>query len=126
MSTDICSRKDIHFIITEFYKKLIADEKMFSFFEEIVKSNHLDDHIDTITDFWEDILLYTSNYSSNVMQKHLDFDKKIKFTKEHFTNWLNYLTVTIDDNYEGQNAQNMKYRASSIAMVMQVKFKLYD
>lgn len=126
MKTDICSRKDIHFIITEFYNKLTADEKMFPFFEEIVKSNHLEAHIDTITNFWEDILLYTSNYSSNVMQKHLDFDKKVKFTKEHFSIWVNYLSVTIHDNYEGQNAQNMKDRASSIAMVMQVKFKLYD
>mgnify|MGYP000471736549 FL=1 len=126
MKKDITSRKDIELIISKFYKKLLADKDMLPFFEEIVKSNHLEAHIDTITNFWEDILLYTSNYSSNVMQKHLDFDKKVKFTKEHFSIWVNYLSVTIHDNYEGQNAQNMKDRASSIAMVMQVKFKLYD
>lgn len=125
MKQDISTREDIHFIITEFYKKLISDENMLPFFDEIVRQNHLEEHIETITDFWQDILLYTSFYSNNVMQKHLEFDKKVKFEKEHFTLWLKYLTTTIDNSFEGQNAQNMKDRANSIAMVMQVKFNLY-
>ncbi len=125
MKPDISTRKDIHLIITEFYKKLTSDDKMIPFFEEIVTSGHLEEHIDTISDFWQDILLYTSSYSNNVMKKHLDFDKKVAFQKEHFIIWLDYLTTTIDTFFEGQNAQNMKDRANSIAMVMQVKFNLY-
>lgn len=125
MKSDISTREDIHHIITEFYKKLISDEFMLPFFETIVKENHLEEHIETISDFWQDILLYTSSYTNNVMQKHLDFNKKVKFKKEHFITWLKYLTSTIDDFFEGQNAQNMKDRANSIAMVMQVKFNLY-
>ena len=126
MKQDISSRKDIHFIITAFYKKLVADEKMLPFFEVIIKENHLEEHIETITNFWQDILLYTSSYSNNVMQKHLEFNKKIVFEKEHFTTWLSYLKTTIDTSFEGQSAQNMKDRAASIAMVMQVKLEHYD
>ena len=126
MKKDISSRKDIHFIITEFYKKLTSDSEMLPFFEEIVKLNHLEKHIDIIADFWQDILLQTNTYKNNVLQKHLDFDKKIQFKKEHFIKWLQFLTTTIDKSFEGQTAQNMKDRANSIAMVMQVKFKLYD
>jgi hemoglobin len=126
MQQDISSREDIHFIITEFYKKLISDSEMFPFFKEIVQQNHLEKHINTITDFWQDILLQTNSYKNNVLQKHLDFDKKVRFKKEHFTKWLGYLTTTIDAFFEGQTAQNMKDRANSIAMVMQVKFKFYD
>ena len=96
MKKDISSREDIHFIITEFYKKLISDSEMLPFFEKIVQQNHL------------------------------DFNKKVRFKKEHFTKWLGYLTTTINASFEGQVAQNMKDRANSIAMVMQVKFKLYD
>lgn len=125
MKKDITSREEIHFIITEFYKKLISDEEMLPFFKEIVEKNHLKKHIDVIADFWSDILLYTSTYSNNVLQKHLDFDKKVTFKKRHFDKWLLFLKTTINDSFEGQNAQNMKDRASSIAMVMQVKFKLY-
>ena len=126
MKKDISSRKDIHFIITEFYKKLTADAEMHPFFDEIVKQNHLEQHIDVIADFWQDILLHTNSYKNNVLQKHLDFDKKVRFKKEHFAKWLLFLTTTINDAFEGQNAQNMIDRANSIAMVMQVKFKLYD
>lgn len=126
MKKDISSREDIHFLITEFYKKLISDSEMLPFFDEIVKQNHLEKHIAVISDFWQDILLDTSTYKNNVLQKHIDFDKKIKFKKEHFNKWLFYLTTTIDASFEGQVAQNMKDRANSIAMVMEVKFKLYD
>lgn len=126
MKPDISSKKDIHFIITAFYKKLIADENMLPFFETIVKDNHLEEHIETITKFWQDILLYTSNYSGNVMSKHLEFNRVRVFKKEHFTTWLSYLKTSIDNSFEGQNAQNMKDRAVSIAMVMQVKMKDYD
>lgn len=126
MKPDIASREDIHFIITEFYKKLTSDEFMLPFFEEIVKENHLEVHINIISDFWNDILFYTNSYTNNVLQKHLDFNKKVVFKKEHFSTWLQFLTTTIDANFEGQNAQNMKDRASSIATVMQVKFKLYQ
>ena len=126
MGQDISSRNDIHFIITEFYKKLIADENMLPFFETIVKEKHLEAHIETITDFWQDLLFHTSVYGENVMQKHLDFNKKVVFKKEDFTTWLSYLTTTIEVSFEGQNAQNMKDRAASIAVVMQVKMRLYD
>ena len=125
MKLDIASREDIHFIITEFYKKLTSDKFMLPFFEEIVKENHLEEHINIISDFWNDILFYTNSYTNNVLQKHLDFNKKVVFKKEHFSTWLQYLTTTIDDNFDGQNAQNIKDRALSIATVMQVKFKLY-
>ena len=126
MGQDISSRNDIHFIITEFYKKLIADQNMLPFFETIVEEKHLEAHIETITDFWQDLLFHTSVYSENVLQKHLDFNKKVVFKKEDFTTWLSYLTTIIEVSFEGQNAQNMKDRAASIAMVMQVKMRLYD
>ena len=126
MKQDISTRNNIHFIITEFYKKLVADKNMLPFFEAIVREDHLEEHIETITDFWQDILLYTSSYSNNVMQKHLDFNEKVVFKKEHFVTWLSYLTKTIDAFFEGQNAQTMKDRAASIAMVMQVKMRHYD
>ena len=69
MKQFISSRKDIHFIIIEFYKKLISDEEMLPFFDAIVKQNHLEEHIEIITDFWQDILLDTSTYKNNVLEK---------------------------------------------------------
>ncbi|QTD37322.1 group III truncated hemoglobin [Polaribacter batillariae] len=72
MKPDISNRKDILFIITKFYDKLLADETMFPFFEDIVAENHLKEHLEVISDFWNDLLFYTSTYKNNTMQKHLD------------------------------------------------------
>jgi hemoglobin len=126
MQPDISTREDIHFVVTEFYEKLVSDKEMLPFFEEIVRNKELDYHIEVITDFWQDLLLNTNSYKNNVLKKHLDFNKKVVFKKEHFNKWLKYLTKTISESFEGQVSQNMKDRANSIAMVMQVKLKLYD
>ncbi|MBL4905511.1 MAG: group III truncated hemoglobin [Flavobacteriaceae bacterium] len=121
----ITVRKDVKFIITKFYEKLIADAEMLPFFEEIIAKSHLEHHLEVITDFWQDILLDTSSYENNVLQKHLDFNKKMPFGKKHFEKWLYYLIATIDDYYEGEIAERMKASARSIATVMQVKMKLF-
>lgn len=126
MKPDISSRKDIKKIIINFYDKLIIDAELQHFFKEIVAQKHLEEHLEIITDFWEDILLNSYNYKNNPMQKHLDFAKRISFTKEHFIIWLSHLKTTIDTFFEGENAEKMKNRANSIAMIMQVKMKLYS
>jgi hemoglobin len=126
MKPDISTREDIHYVITEFYKKLVSDKMMLPFFEEIVRKKELNHHIDVITDFWQDILLNTNTYRNNVLQKHLDFHEKVVFEKAHFTKWLQYISISITNSFEGQTSQNMIDRAKSIAMVMQVKLKVYD
>lgn len=126
MKKEITTREDIHFIISEFYKLLIADSNMLPFFKEIVDNNHLPEHLEIITDFWEDLLLETYKYKNNPMQKHLDFQKKVSFEKKHFDLWLKYLHQTIDANFLGETAHAMKTRASSIAMVMQLKMNLHN
>ena len=95
------------------------------FFEEIVAQHHLEEHLEIITDFWNDILFHTTTYKNNTMQKHLDKNAFVKFEKEHFTIWVSYLFETIDAYFEGENSHNMKSRATSIATVMQLKMNVY-
>lgn len=125
MKPDISSRKDIKFIITKFYDLLLVDEKMLPFFEDIVKENHLEEHLDSITDFWNDILFDTITYSNNVMQKHLDKNTFVTFQKEHFCIWVSYFKDTVNVFFEGNNSERMKGRAQSIATIMELKMGLY-
>ena len=123
---DVLSRKDIKQIITKFYDKLLVDEKMLPFFENIIKENELEHHLEIITDFWNDILFDTITYTNNVMQKHMDKNVFVKFKKEHFTIWVSYFINTITDFFEGENSEKMKERAQSIAIVMQLKMNVYN
>ena len=126
MKPNINSRDNIHFIITNFYNKLIKDKETSLFFQDFIEQNNLEQHINIITDFWEDILFNSNKYSNNVLQKHLKINENIQFSKNHFNTWLTYFTETIDHNFTGLNAELMKNRAQSIATVMQVKMKLYN
>lgn len=126
MKTDILSKTDIKYIISNFYQKLLNDKTMFPFFKEILIEEILEPHLEIITDFWQDILFHTHNYKNNPMNIHLDFHKKMNFEKKHFKIWLQYLSETIDDNFVGNNSENMKNRAISIANVMKVKMNLYS
>ncbi|MEE9409184.1 MAG: group III truncated hemoglobin [Polaribacter sp.] len=125
MKPDISSRKDLKRIITKFYDLLLVDKKMIPFFEDIVAQNHLEEHLEIITDFWNDILFDTTTYKNNTMQKHIDKNAFIKFEKEHFAIWTSYLFQTIDANFSGIIAHNMKNRATSIATVMQLKMNVF-
>jgi len=125
MKPDISTRKDIKQIMTKFYDYLLADKTMMPFFEEIVKDNELEHHLEIITDFWNDILFDTNKYQNNVMQKHLQKNAFIEFKKEHFTSWVSYFLKTIEASFTGENSERMKARAQSIATIMQLKMNLY-
>ena len=125
MNPDISSIEDIKLIITEFYGLLLADPKMILFFEDIVAQNHLEAHLETISDFWNDILFDTNSYVNNVMKKHIDKNVFVQFKKEHFAIWVLYFFKAIDAFFDGENALNMKNRARSIATVMQLKLNVW-
>jgi hemoglobin len=126
MKTDIKSREDLENIVFKFYQKLIKDEGLRPFFEDILKANTLDHHLSVIVDFWEDILFQTHQYQNNPIQKHIDVHQKMKFEKWHFITWLQYLFESIDEDFQGTKALEMKTRATSIATVMQLKMDVYS
>lgn len=125
MKPDITSREDLKEIISKFYGLLLVDKEMLPFFESIVAQNHLEKHLEVITDFWNDILFDTAHYKNNTMQKHLDKNAFMQFKTTHFTIWTSYLFATIDASFEGEISERMKNRATSIATVMQLKMKCY-
>lgn len=123
---DISSRKDIKFIITSFYDKLLSDNKMFPFFTKFLAENSLENHLEIITNFWEDVLFDTISYNANLLKKHTDFHNTLPFKEQHFSIWVSYFFETINDNFSGINTEKMKNRANSIATVMKIKMSIYN
>lgn len=117
---DIQTREDLHLLMSEFYLKLLADSKISFIFIKVAKID-LAPHLLELVDFWEQILFDTGNYRKNVLQIHTDLNQKSKLSSAHFAIWLNYFNITIDENFAGQVAENMKTRALSIATVMKIK-----
>lgn len=107
----------------KFYDKLLADDSINFFFTKVTTViNHLDDHFETLANFWEQALFLKGGYRNNMFQKHLDTHKKSPFKAEHYQTWLNHLHTTIDEYFEGEYAEQMKTMSQSMATVMQIKF----
>ncbi len=123
MKHDIQTRDDIKLFIHQFYGALLNDERLKHFFEDIIKADELEHHLDIIVDFWEDILLKTSKYGNNAMKPHLALHKNKPFLLKHFDIWLVHFNRTLDTNFEGEHVEIAKTRALSIATVMKIKMQ---
>ena len=118
--TDIQSRKDIELLMQEFYTSLLKDDSISYIFTDVAKID-LEDHLPTICDFWETILLKSTVYKKDVLEVHVNLNDMEKLTKEHFHTWLHHFNSTVDHHFFGIKADLIKMRAQSIAIVMQTK-----
>jgi len=121
MKKDIENRNDIYLLVKTFYVKLMSDEVVSHFFEDFRDQDHLETHLRTLVDFWDNILFYSGGYRKNAMQPHLDLHKKKPFNPMHFDRWLSSFNSSVDELFEGDLAHSAKSRALSIATVMKIK-----
>lgn len=117
---DITTREDLYILMSRFYQKLLKDSRVNFIFIEVAKID-IEDHLETITNFWDQIIFLRGGYKNNVLQIHQNLHQKFPFKKEHFDIWLQYFNETIDENFKGENSEICKTKALSIATVMQIK-----
>ena len=118
---DIKHRRDLHKFVTKFYDKLLTDIELKPFFEHLIQQDHIAQHLEIITNFWNSMLFNTLDYQRNAIQPHLELNKTIHFEKHHFKAWLKHFNTTMDENFKGEKAEMAKTRALSIATVMEIK-----
>jgi hemoglobin len=120
MKKDIENRNDIELLVNSFYDKVKADPVIGFIFNDIVQV-HWKRHLPVMYDFWENTLLYTGGYTGNPMEIHRRLNQLISLTAEHFQQWTNLFTSTVDELFTGEKAELAKQRAISISTVMQIK-----
>jgi hemoglobin len=120
MKTDIAGREDLLKLVSLFYKKLLTDNSINYIFIDVAKID-LPHHLDTLVDFWDNILFQNDVYRKNAMQPHLLLHQQTPLQKQHFETWLKYFNESVDELFEGEKAFLVKERALSIATVMQIK-----
>jgi hemoglobin len=117
---DVQNQDDLYIIVDEFYKKLLADEKISYIFTDVVKIK-LEEHLPILVTFWSQAILGTGGYYNNLTQIHLDVDFKSHLSKELFDIWLFHFEAAINENFEGFNCERMKNMAHNLSMIMQIK-----
>jgi hemoglobin len=117
---DIQTPEQIFTVVDEFYKKLLADDKISFLFTDVVKIK-LEEHLPILVTFWSQAILGMGGYVNNLTQIHLDVNAKSYLSKELFEIWLTHFEAAIDENFEGFNCERMKNQAHNLSTIMQIK-----
>jgi len=115
MRKQIENRADVSFLVHQFYAKIRADEEIGFYFNEMISD--WDAHLEKLTDFWETNLFGVRKYKGNPHAVHNEVDAHFdeKITSNEFGIWLNHWFQTIDEHFEGENADTLKRRARKMS-----------
>ena len=120
MKSDIVSRNEIIILVDMFYAKIKVDFTLGFIFNEVANVNW-DKHLPIMYNFWENTLFYTGSYSGNPINLHTHLHHLTPLNNTHFDQWNKLFVETVDENFEGLNADLIKQRAISISLVLAQK-----
>ena len=120
MKNDITDRNDLINLVDTFYRKVQQNNKIGPIFTQVAKVDW-SHHLPKMYDFWDSILFSTAKYKGNPMLAHFDLSKKASLKVEEFTTWKNIFFETVDELFEGENAEIIKQKSQSIADLMLFK-----
>lgn len=115
---DIRSLDDIKELVDIFYGKVRRDKLIGPIFEEKI-GNSWPRHLSIMYRFWETLLLNERSYFGSPFLKHAG----LPVEGPHFGRWLGYFYETVDELFEGEKAEEAKFRAEKMAEMFQVKLE---
>ncbi len=113
---EITGREDIILLVNNFYEKVKQDDLLGPLFTHVDWPHHLP----VMYNFWSSMLLGDQSYQGNPFQKHVG----LAITASHFDRWLGLFHQTVDENFAGDKANEVKDRSRSIAGVWQYKLNI--
>ena len=125
MKKDITSSEDIKALVDAFYGKVKEDQVIGYVFNDVMKTNW-EEHLPKMYGFWEILLLGKPGITSNPMERHIVINKEEKITEDHFNHWVNLWFTTIDEMFEGANADLAKERTSLIRNTMYQRIRMSE
>ena len=117
---DIETREDLAFLMQEFYSKMLVDEVIGYIFTDVAELD-LEEHLPSLTNFWENMLLNSNGYKKDVMGIHLLLNGKEPLQPKHFERWLFLLDQTVRENFEGNKVDRMLKSSQNIGAMMKYK-----
>jgi hemoglobin len=114
---DIVTREDIAALVDRFYERIRADQVLGPIFDDVA---HVDwaAHLPKMYDFWDSVLFGRAAFKGNPLGAHRALARLTPLTRSDFDRWVALFHRTVDDLFRGAMADEAKFRASRIAMVM--------
>lgn len=119
MKQEIKTMDQVKELVDKFYEKVNADNLLSPVFNQEARVNW-EEHLPKMYRFWGSILLGTADYNGRPFPPHA----VLQIRKEHFDRWIQLFIETVNENFEGQLAEEAKRRAETIATIFQHKLGL--
>jgi hemoglobin len=113
---DITTLADIKLLVDTFYTRVAADALLAPVFVERLGDNWLP-HLQKMYTFWQTVLLEQYTYNGAPFPPHA----RLPVDAEHFEAWLNLFSATVDSLFQGEKADEAKWRAGKMAQMFQLK-----
>ncbi|WP_203296105.1 group III truncated hemoglobin [Luteirhabdus pelagi] len=114
----ITSLDDVKIVVDAFYGRVRKDDLLGPIFNHVIQ-DRWPEHLQRMYTFWQTVLLGEHTYYGSPFPPHA----KLPVTEEHFQRWLKLFTKTIDEHFEGEKADEAKWRASKMAEMFQYKIE---
>ena len=115
MKNDVNGLDDIKTFVNEFYGKVQQDDLIGPVFSLAVSD--WTPHLEKMYQFWNAALFSVPGFKGNPFAKHAP----LAIEQEHFDRWLVLFKETIDNNFIGDIAEEVKKRAELMAALFMSK-----
>ncbi|MCM4154731.1 group III truncated hemoglobin [Gramella sp. AN32] len=121
MQKDISNIDDIKELVDTFYAKVQQDELMAGIFNQVIE-DRWPKHLEKMYTFWQTVLLGEHTYYGAPFMPHIN----LPVSKKHFDRWLDLFYETLDELFDGEKADEAKWRATKMAEMFQFKIAHYQ
>lgn len=118
---DIASIEDIRLLVNTFYDKVRQDALLKDIFEAIIQERW-PAHLEKMYRFWQTVLLEEHTYQGSPFAPHAS----MPIGAEHFERWFQLFTATLDEHFQGEKAEEAKWRAENMAKMFHAKISYYQ
>jgi hemoglobin len=110
---DLTTRADIHDLVTTFYCEIMFDELLEPIFGEVAEVDWIE-HIPQLIDYWCSIIFGTATYKGSVTKAHRRVHDLRPVEPEHCDRWFALWVHSVDERWEGPNAERVKSYAAAL------------
>lgn len=117
---DIMTLEDIKILVDAFYEKVRQDELLAPIFNERIK-DRWPQRLEKMYAFWQTVLLDQRTYLGSPLPPHARLD----VNHSHFQRWMELFILTADTLFQGEKANEAKWRAGKMAELFESKIEYY-
>lgn len=112
--------EDIQLLVDSFYAKIQVDPLLGPIFNGVIQ-DRWPEHLAKMYRFWQTVLLEEQTYFGAPFPPHA----QLPIEQNHFDTWLAIWHDTIDTHFEGDKAEEAKWRGDKMAIMFLSKINYY-